>query len=79
MISFSKQCFNILSCITDSHLFDRVGKIKIGLKLDLSVLGPDLLYTAVMCASFQLFGKWPISNKLFKSLESENESGVAIN
>ena len=72
------QCFNNLACITDSEIFDRVGKSDIGRKDDLSVLGPDLLYTAVMCAIFQLVGKYPISNILFKSRESEKEIGVAI-
>ena len=31
--------------MTDSQIFDSVGKIDIGRKLDLSVFGPDLLYT----------------------------------
>ena len=72
------QCFNNLLCITDSEIFDRVGKSDIGRKDDLSVFGPDLLYTAVIWAIFQLLGKYPISNILFKSLESEKEIGVAI-
>ena len=33
---------------------------------------------AVTWANFQISGKKPISNKLLKSLDSENETGVAI-
>ena len=62
----------------DSQFFDKVGKIEIGQKFDMSVFGPALLKMAVTCASFQTFGKCPISNKLLNSLESENEIGVEI-
>ena len=31
-----------------------------------------------MCAIFHILGKWPISNKLLKSLDIENEIGVEI-
>ena len=63
--------------MTDSQILDRVGKREIGLKLDFSVFGPDLLYTAVMWAIFHIFGKWPASNRLFNNLEKEKEIGVA--
>ena len=64
--------------MTDSQIFDSVGNKDIGLKLDFSVLGPDLLYIAVICAIFQICGKWPASNRLFSNLESEKDTGVAI-
>ena len=40
---FSMQCFNNLSWIIDSHTFESVGKIEIGLKLIFEFFGPLLL------------------------------------
>ena len=64
--------------MTDSQILDSVGKREIGLKLDFSVFGPDLLYTAVIWAIFHIWGKWPASKRLFSNLESEKDIGVAI-
>ena len=64
--------------MTDSQIFDKVGKIDIGRKFALSVLSPDLLWIAVMCSIFQMSGKWPSSNKLLNSLDKENDIGVEI-
>ena len=69
MILFSEQCDNILLCIIDSATLDKEGNIDIGLKFDLSFFWPHLLYTGVTWAIFQMSGKWPISKRLFNSLE----------
>ena len=65
------QCFNNLSCIIDSQIFDNVGNSEIGRKFALSVFGPDLLYMAVTCASFQ------ISGKLLNNQDNGKDIGVA--
>ena len=64
--------------MTDSQILEIVGRIEIGRKELLSVLGPDLLYTAVTCANFHKWVKWPISNRLLNNLDIENDIVVEI-
>ena len=64
--------------MTDSQIVDKVGKIELGRKFDLSVLAPDFLWIAVMWAIFQISGKWPISNKLLNNLDNEKDIGVEM-
>ena len=72
-------CYQYIdSIITDSNIFDRVGRIDICLWFVFEDFWPDHLKTAVMWVSFQMSGKGTISNILLNNLEMEYDIGFAI-
>ena len=77
-IMLSIHWFNNLLWITDSNIFDRIGRIDICLWFVFEDFWPDLLKTAVMWVSFQMSGKGPISNILLNNLEMEYDIGFAM-
>ena len=77
-IMLSIHWFYNLLWITDSNIFDRVGRIDICLWFVFEDFWPDLLKTAVMWVSFQMSGKGPISNILLNNLEMEYDIGFAM-
>ena len=61
-----------------SAAFKRVGRRAMGRYIEGSDFKPDRFKRAVTCAILKKSGKWPISKQLLKTLDNENEIGVAI-
>ena len=61
-----------------SAAFESVGRRAMGRYIEGSDFRPDRFQRAVTCAILKTSGKWPISKQLLKTLDKENEIGVAI-
>ena len=61
-----------------SAAFESVGRRAMGRYIEGSDFKPDRFQRAVTCAILKMSGKWPISKQLLKTLDNENEIGVAI-